>query len=107
MWKESLPNQRVASIERVVRRVSPLIFSLLIREKGNWRASICPQQKLCRYLGARRFGNLGNFPGMLQTAFASHFRAGAPGSQTTCDPLQAFLPSDLADWIPRVIRLWF
>ena len=58
--------------------------------------------------GARRSGkDLANFHGMFHTAFASHFRAGASRySQTTYDPLQAFLPSHLTAWIPHVIRFW-
>jgi hypothetical protein len=52
--------------------------------------------------------DLGNYHGMLHTALASHFRAGASRySRTTYDPLQAFLPSHLAAWIPHVIRFWF
>ena len=50
----------------------------------------------------------GTFQGVLHTALGSHFRAGASRySQTTYDPLQAFLPSHLAAWIPHLIRFWF
>ncbi len=52
--------------------------------------------------------DLGNFKGMLHSGFASHFRAGASRySKTIYSPLNAFLPSHLAAWIPHVIRYWF
>lgn len=52
--------------------------------------------------------NLGNFAGIFHSGFASHFRAGGSRySETTYDPLQAFLPSHLAAWIPHVARYWF
>ncbi len=52
--------------------------------------------------------DLGNFQGMFHTAFASHFRAGGSRySKTRYNPLNAFLPSHLAAWIPHVIRYWF
>lgn len=52
--------------------------------------------------------DLGNFEGMLHTGFASHFRAGGSRySETRYNPLNAFLPSHLAAWIPHVIRYWF
>jgi hypothetical protein len=52
--------------------------------------------------------DLGNFAGMLHTGFASHFRAAASRySKTRYNPLNAFLPSHLAAWIPHVIRYWF
>src|ERR1700761_6714152 len=52
--------------------------------------------------------DLGNFEGMLHSGFGAHFRAGGSRySQTTYDPLQAFLPSHLAAWIPHVMRYWF
>jgi len=45
---------------------------------------------------------------MLHTGLASHFRAGGSRySETVYDPLQAFIPSHLAAWIPHVIRYWF
>src|ERR1700722_19420301 len=52
--------------------------------------------------------DLGNFDGMLHTGFASHFRAGGSRySETRYNPLNAFLPSHLAAWIPHVARYWF
>jgi hypothetical protein len=52
--------------------------------------------------------NLGNFIGMFHSALAAHFRAGGSNySQTTYDPLKAFLPDHLAAWIPHVMRYWF
>ncbi len=52
--------------------------------------------------------DLGNFEGMLHTGLASHFRAGGSGySKDEYDPLNAFLPSHLAAWIPHVVRYWF
>lgn len=52
--------------------------------------------------------DLGNFKGMLHTGLASHFRAGGSRySKTKYDPLNAFLPSHLAAWIPHVARYWF
>src|ERR1700761_5503969 len=52
--------------------------------------------------------DLGNFDGMFHSGFASHFRAGGSGySKTTYNPLNAFLPSHLAAWIPHVVRYWF
>lgn len=52
--------------------------------------------------------DLGNFVGLPRTGFASHFRAGGSRySKTTYDPLNAFLPGNLAEWIPHVIRYWF
>ena len=52
--------------------------------------------------------DLGNFTGMLHSALAAHFRAGGSRySETTYDPLKAFLPSHLAAWIPHVMRYWF
>src|ERR1700677_4474576 len=52
--------------------------------------------------------DLGNFIGMFHTALGSHFRAGGSNySETTYDPLNAFLPSHLAAWIPHVMRYWF
>lgn len=52
--------------------------------------------------------DLANFVGLSRTGFASHFRAGGSHySTTTYDPLNAFLPGNLAEWIPHVIRYWF
>lgn len=52
--------------------------------------------------------DLANFHNMFHTGLSSHFRAGASRySRTTYDPLNAFLPSHLSEWIPHVVRYWF
>ena len=52
--------------------------------------------------------DLKNFDGVLHSGLASHFRAGGSRySKTKYDPLNAFLPSHLAAWIPHVARYWF
>jgi Calcineurin-like phosphoesterase len=52
--------------------------------------------------------DLGNFSGAFHSALASHFRAGGSDySQTTYDPLKAFLPDHLFTWISRVAKFWF
>jgi hypothetical protein len=52
--------------------------------------------------------DLGNFSGPIHSGLASHFGAGGSRySQTEYSPLNAFLPSHLAAWIPHVIRYWF
>jgi hypothetical protein len=52
--------------------------------------------------------DLHNFKGMGHSGFASHFRAGGSQySRTLYNPLNAFLPSHLAAWIPHVVRYWF
>lgn len=56
--------------------------------------------------GGRR-KDLGNFAGRIHSGLASHFGAGASRySQTEYSPLNAFLPGNLAAWIPHVIRYW-
>jgi hypothetical protein len=52
--------------------------------------------------------DLRNFAGIFHSGLASHFRAGGSRySKTTYSPLNAFLPSHLAAWIPHVMRYWF
>jgi Calcineurin-like phosphoesterase len=47
-------------------------------------------------MGAHHFG------------FGAHFHAGGSRySQTTYDPLKAFLPSHLSVWVPEVAKFWF
>jgi hypothetical protein len=52
--------------------------------------------------------DLGNFDGPIHSGLAAHFGAGGSRySKTEYDPLNAFLPSHLAAWIPHVMRYWF
>ena len=52
--------------------------------------------------------DLGNFLGTFHSGLASHFRAGGSNySQTTYNPLKAFLPDHLFVWISRVAKFWF
>jgi hypothetical protein len=52
--------------------------------------------------------DLSNFAGPIHSGLASHIGAGASCySRTEYSPLNAFLPSHLAAWIPDIIRYWF
>src|ERR1700733_11758114 len=52
--------------------------------------------------------DLANFTGMLHSGLGAHFRAGGSRySNTTYNPLKAFLPTHLVAWIPHVMRYWF
>ncbi len=52
--------------------------------------------------------DLGNFTGFGHSRLAAHFRAAASGYSTgTYDPIGAFLPGRLLQWIPQVARYWF
>jgi hypothetical protein len=52
--------------------------------------------------------DLANFQTLWHSGLASHFQAGGSRySETTYDPLKAFLPSHLAAWITHVARYWF
>jgi hypothetical protein len=52
--------------------------------------------------------DLGNFTGFFHSRALSHFQAGRSGySTSTYDPISAFLPSRLLQWIPRVAKYWF
>jgi Calcineurin-like phosphoesterase len=52
--------------------------------------------------------DLGNFTGFAHSRIPAHFRAAAGGYSTaTYDPISAFLPGRLFEWIPRVAKYWF
>jgi hypothetical protein len=52
--------------------------------------------------------DLANFHKILHVGFAAHWRAGGSRySETTYNPLNAFLPSHLTAWVPHVLRYWF
>src|ERR1700733_6960712 len=52
--------------------------------------------------------DLGNFIGMFHSALAANFHAGGSNySQTTYDPLKAFLPDHLLTWVSHVAKFWF
>jgi predicted phosphodiesterase len=52
--------------------------------------------------------DLGNFKGFAHSRITAHFQAArAAYSTTTYDPIAAFLPSRLFEWIPRVAKYWF
>ncbi len=52
--------------------------------------------------------DLGNYDGAIHSGLAAHFRAGGSNySQTTYDPLNAFLPNHMWTWISHVARYWF
>jgi hypothetical protein len=52
--------------------------------------------------------DLGNFTGLGHSQLASHLRAASGGYSTgTYDPIGAFLPGRLLQWIPQVARYWF
>lgn len=52
--------------------------------------------------------DLGNFTGPSYSGLAAHFRAGGSNySQTTYDPLKAFLPGHMWTWISHVAKFWF
>jgi hypothetical protein len=78
-----------------------------------WRAKMCLEGALLTSepgMGPNRGRrkDLGNFSGPIHSGLAAHFGAGASRySQTEYSPLNAFLPSHVAAWIPRVMRYWF
>src|ERR1035437_1348038 len=52
--------------------------------------------------------DLGNFQGFAHSRITAHFQdTRATYSTTTYDPIAAFLPSRLFEWIPQVARYWF
>ena len=52
--------------------------------------------------------DLGNFTGFANSRIAAHFHAARAGySTTTYDPISAFLPNRLFEWIPKVAKYWF
>jgi hypothetical protein len=52
--------------------------------------------------------DLGNFKGFAHSRISAHFQAArAAYSTTTYDPIAAFLPSRLFEWIPQVAKYWF
>jgi hypothetical protein len=52
--------------------------------------------------------DLGNYTGPIHSGLAAHFSAGGSNySQTTYDPLNAFLPTRFWVWISHVAKYWF
>src|ERR1022692_3654703 len=52
--------------------------------------------------------DLGNFKGFTLSRISAHFHAAGAGYSTaTYDPISAFLPSRLLEWIPQVAKYWF
>jgi hypothetical protein len=52
--------------------------------------------------------DLGNYDGAIHSGLAAHFRAGGSGySETTYNPLNAFLPGHMLTWISHVAKYWF
>jgi hypothetical protein len=52
--------------------------------------------------------DLGNFKGFTLSRISAHFHAAGAGYSTaTYDPISAFLPSRLFQWIPQVAKYWF
>ena len=52
--------------------------------------------------------DLGNFTGFANSRITAHFHAARAGYSTaTYDPISAFLPNRLFEWIPRVAKYWF
>jgi hypothetical protein len=52
--------------------------------------------------------DLGNFKGFTLSRISAHFHAAGAGYSTaTYDPISAFLPSRLFEWIPQVAKYWF
>jgi hypothetical protein len=52
--------------------------------------------------------DLGNFKGCTLSRISAHFHAAGAGYSTaTYDPISAFLPSRLFQWIPQVAKYWF
>ncbi len=52
--------------------------------------------------------DLGNFTGFFHSQAFAHFHAGGSGYSTSnYDPISAFLPTRLLQWIPRIARYWF
>ncbi|MGB6876961.1 MAG: metallophosphoesterase [Candidatus Acidiferrales bacterium] len=52
--------------------------------------------------------DLRNFSGLSHFRAAAHFQAARTGySTTTYDPISAFMPGRLLQWIPRVAKYWF
>ena len=52
--------------------------------------------------------DLGNFKGFTLSRISAHFHAAGAGYSTaTYDPMSAFLPSRLFEWIPQVAKYWF
>ena len=52
--------------------------------------------------------DLGNFKGFTLSRISAHFHAAGTGYSTaTYDPISAFLPSRLFEWIPQVAKYWF
>jgi len=49
--------------------------------------------------------DLGNFTGFANSRITAHFHAARTGYSTaTYDPISAFLPNRLFEWIPRVAK---
>jgi hypothetical protein len=52
--------------------------------------------------------DLGNFKGLAFSRISAHFHAARAGYSTaTYDPISAFLPNRLFEWIPKVAKYWF
>lgn len=52
--------------------------------------------------------DLGNSKGFAHSRITAHFQAArATYSTTTYDPIAAFLPRRLFEWIPQVAKYWF
>jgi len=52
--------------------------------------------------------DLGNFNGFSLSRFSAHFHAAGTGYSTAAyNPISAFLPSRLFEWIPQVAKFWF
>jgi hypothetical protein len=52
--------------------------------------------------------DLGNFTGFVHSKISAHFQAARAGYSTaTYDPIAAFLPNRLFEWIPQIAKYWF
>jgi Calcineurin-like phosphoesterase len=52
--------------------------------------------------------DLGNYTGFAHSRITAHFHAALTGySRATYDPIAAFLPSRLFEWIPQIAKYWF
>jgi Calcineurin-like phosphoesterase len=52
--------------------------------------------------------DLGNYTGFAHSRVTAHFQAALTGySSTTYDPIAAFLPNRLFEWVPQIAKYWF
>ena len=52
--------------------------------------------------------DLGNYTGFAHSRITAHFHAALTGySSATYDPIAAFLPNRLFEWIPQIAKYWF